>query len=198
MSAHDWPDFDIFKGVLLAAGEDYAIISEAKYNRARLCVNYLAAFTDDQIESGIDLVAMVKELDELRLRNAALEQQFHAADGRYSSQKRHNEKLQAALDVERATNTKHVTLLEQQLEEIKKGLTDSATVYANMLRGIIATPREFEHRAEQIATLEQQRWELVDIAHECQKIIKELCACYSHHEPIATLERIEAIKQVQP
>lgn len=71
--------------------------------------------------------------------------------------------LQAALDVERATNTKHVTLLEQQLEEIKKGLTDSATVYANMLRGIIATPREFEHRAEQIATLEQQRWELVEV-----------------------------------
>ena len=46
--------------------------------------------------------------------------------------------------------------------------------------------------------LQQRCEELVDIAHECQKIIKELCACYSHHEPIATLERIEAIKQVQP
>lgn len=51
---------------------------------------------------------------------------------------------------------------------------------------------------QQRDALQQRCEELVDIAHECQKIIKELCACYSHHEPIATLERIEAIKQVQP
>jgi hypothetical protein len=39
--------------------------------------------------------------------------------------------------------------------------------------------------------------DLLDIANECHKIIKELCACYSHHEPLATLERIEAITKAE-
>ena len=69
MSAHEWPEFELHPTYNESYGDIQ--ISKSEYNRARACVNKLAAFTIEEIESGIDICA-------LKQQNAALQAKIDA------------------------------------------------------------------------------------------------------------------------